>query len=52
MEGANWADACGMSAVATEVVATTASAAISPIVVFRDNIVDVEQGIIYLRFDA
>jgi hypothetical protein len=34
----SWADACGMSAVATEVVASTESAAISVAVVFRDNI--------------
>ena len=38
----NCADACGMSAVATEVVASTDSAAISVAVVFRDNIVRVD----------
>jgi hypothetical protein len=48
-----WANACGMNAVATEAVAITESAAISAaIVVFRDNIVRVDQGIIYLRFGA
>jgi hypothetical protein len=42
-----------MSALPTEAVAITESAAISAaIVVFRDNIVRVDQGIIYLRFGA
>jgi hypothetical protein len=39
-----------VSTLATEAVAKIA--AISAVVVFRDNIVCVDQGIIYLRFGA
>jgi hypothetical protein len=44
-----WANAYGMSAGTAEAVAITEIAAI---VVFRNNIVRVDQGIIYLRFGA
>jgi hypothetical protein len=50
-----WANACGVSAGTAEVVAITEIAAISAasvVVVFRDNIVGVDKGIIYLRFGA
>jgi hypothetical protein len=52
-----WANACGVdacvvSALATAAVANTEIAAISAVVVFRDNIVCVNKGIIYLRCGA